>query len=223
LAAVCSECGGSLADKKPGTKTCKTSCRQKRSRRLARQKKAASAAAQLPPHQLEVSQSIYPSGGRREVVDTAHRLLEQELRPVVREAITEDALRAIQKMVGLTPRIVELLEQDLESEDSTVRQRAYSLVAKYTLGHQAIVTPDSANAGQQLVVNFALPRPGDGPVSETQELEAPVDGTAEETQPCDSCAVDKPLSQFVAGSQRCAECYARLQAEVQERFGTDVE
>lgn len=222
MAVVCTECSGSLADQRAGSKTCGPRCRSARSRRLKRAKKAFSEARAYPAHAKEIAEHIDPSGHNADVKDITHRLLEQELRPVVREAITEDALRAIQSMVGLTPRIVELIAQDLESEDSTVRQRAYTLVAKYTLGHQAIVTPESAGAGQQLVVNFALPRPGQA-VSETQEQEAPVDGEAEETQPCDTCAVDKPLSEFVAGSQRCRDCYEQLQAEVQERFGTDVE
>jgi hypothetical protein len=166
----------------------------------------------------EAAEHIDPHGHGSTVRDVAHKLLEDELRPVVRESITEDALKAIRSMVGLTPRVIELLAEDMESLDAVVRQRAYTLIAKYTLGHQAIVTPESAGAGQQLVVNFALPRPG-GPPSETQEGGELVEGSAEETQQCDSCGADKPLSEMVAGSTRCRACFEGLHDDVRERFG----
>ena len=47
--------------------------------------------------------------------------------------------------------------------------------------------------------------------------------SADETQQCDACNADKPLSEMVAGSTRCRDCFERVQREVQERFGIDVE
>jgi hypothetical protein len=223
LAVLCSECGGPLVagdgkKLRPDAKTCGPKCRSTRSRRLKRAKKQSALTRSYPPHAKEAAEHIDPHGHGSEVRDVAHKLLEDALRPVVREAITEDALKAIRSMVGLTPRVIQLLEIDMESDDATVRQRAYTLIAKYTLGHQAIVTPESQGAGQQMVVHFDLPRPGaSAPLDGQPVLEA----EAVETQECETCHIVKPLDEFVASSQRCIECYEGLQRQVAERFGTE--
>lgn len=128
--------------------------------------------------------------------------MKEEYRPIVREAMTEDALRAIQRMVGLTPLAVECIEDDLTCGDPTIRQRAYTLLMKYTVGHQAIVRPEEEVSGQ-LVVHFNLPRPGD----DVESQGAAVELVAEELRCCDMCGKDKAITQFVAGSDRCTTCY----------------
>lgn len=146
--------------------------------------------------------------------DVTREIVKEELRPVVRAAITEEVLRSIQDLVGLAPRVVELLAEDLESTDSIVRQRAYSLVAKYTLGHTAIVTPDQEGKGQ-MVVNFHMPRPDDEP-----RVEYDVDGEAVEVdqeteRECAFCEETKSVDQFVTNSDRCLECHTKLQEQAQ--------
>lgn len=133
---------------------------------------------------------------------------------MVRAAITEEVLRSIQDLVGLAPRVVELLGQDLESSDPNVRQKAYTLIAKYTLGHNAIVTPEDQGGGQ-MVVNFHMPRPDD-----PEQLAYDVDGEAvevdqDEDRQCAFCNETKPLEEFVANSDRCQSCHDKLHEQAE--------
>ena len=143
----------------------------------------------------------------------ARRVAEEELRPVVREAITEDVLRGIQRLIQLTPDVVAKLEEDLHSDDATVRQRAYTLITKYTLGHPALVRPEDEEGGKELTVHFAMPRP-----EEPEPIDAPaVELEAGPTTVCDMCGDEKPDEEFVAGSSRCRSCYESAQ-EAAKKF-----
>jgi hypothetical protein len=200
VARVCTECGNSLSGADPRRKTCGDACRAKRSRRLHRQKKEAGEArkANHSEDERELALAV-----RTEVKDVGHEVLREELRPIVRESITEETIRAIGQLVRLTPTVVEKLAEDIESEDSTIRQKAYSLVAKYTLGHPAIVQAEDQDKNQQLVVNFELPRPG----ADIEAAEPATEIEFDEIRQCDKCGEDKPLSAFVANSYRCQDCF----------------
>lgn len=197
---LCSECPNELPGNDIRRKTCSASCRAKRSRRLKRIKSEAgkSGGNTATAEQREVAQRV-----RGEVADVAHQVIEEELRPVVREALTEEVLQAIARMVALTPRAVDRIGEDLENDDPAIRQRAYNLIAKYTLGHPAILQPKDAEAGRAMNINFNLPRPGD----EVDESLTAVPSEIEEVRECDQCHEDKPITQFIAGSDRCATCY----------------
>lgn len=165
----------------------------------------------MPEHQKEITERV-----RGEVKDVAHKVIEEEIRPVVREQITADTLAAIGQMVGLTPRAVAAIEADLDSEDPVIRQRAYTLIMKYTVGHQAIVRPPEEDKSQALTVHFELPRP---------ETPAPVEGAAEvieeaevveDQKECDTCHQMKPESEFIAGSFRCESCFSGFHDKEQE-------
>lgn len=208
-ARTCSECGGSLAHKRPGSKTCTDHCRQKRSRRLKRHRSELGKNNHSNPEELRQLADYV----RYEAPDVAKNIISDELRPVVREAITEDVLRAIDKMVSLTPRVVQAIEEDLHGEDQTLRQRAYTLVAKYTIGHHALVTPKDADPNQQLVVNFNLPRP-DSQGGGSMEYDEP-----EELRTCDSCGQIKQGWDFVATSNRCQQCFDTQQGKIKELLG----
>lgn len=148
---------------------------------------------------------------RREAPDVVTRIMKDELRPIVREAINEDVLRAIEGMVGLTPAAVAALQEDLASEDSTIRQRAYSLVIKYTVGHPALVKDDITKA-QEFNVTFNLPRPD----QEALEASAQDDG---ELRECDMCHETKAWpEEFAAGSTRCTSCHEDFTAQIRAKF-----
>lgn len=155
---------------------------------------------------------------RGEIKDSLPKIIEQEVRPVVREAITEDTIRAIGEMVGLTSLAVAAIADDLASEDATIRQRAYSLIMKYTVGHGAIVTPIEQDKTQPINVHFQLPRPpaieGEA-VLDTSEPEEVTE--AVEVKPCDRCGQDKTPSEMAAASTMCLDCYAK-----QRQRGTDL-
>lgn len=204
---TCSECGKSLEGKPITAKTCGGSCRAKRSRRFARQKKEAGEAKAMPDHQREITERV-----RAEVPDVAHQVIEEEIRPVVRESITQDTLEAIGKMVALTPAAVKAISDDLASDDAVIRQRAYTLIMKYTVGHQAIVRPPEEEKGGNITVHFELPRPDD---ASTQDGEA-VEVEATEVKTCDLCGEEKSADEFVANSDRCVGCYEAQQAKASE-------
>lgn len=210
----CSECGASLEGRSPSARTCTDKCREARKRRLKRADKqrsdALAAANTLPDHLQPLTQAIAKDD--RKVTDIVHETFKEELRPVVREAITEDVLRAVGQMMRLTPRMVSLIEADMADPDPSVRQKAYTLLAKYTLGNPS-VAPASAEAVQApMQVVFNLPRPGSSaPESAPEE--------AVELRECCECHQHKPTDEFVANSERCSDCHEEVQARVRARFG----
>lgn len=206
----CSECGKSLEGLAASAKTDSPKCRSARSRRIGRIKKQNAETAHLDPEQRELRSIV-----ENELEDQAKEVAREELRPVVREAMTEDVMRSIQSLVSLTPRVVEAISEDLDAEDPNVRQRAYSLIARYLFGKDTLVAPqDGSPSG--LVVNFQLPRPGDEATvdSETTGPDAIID--ANEVRTCDLCEQEKPVSEFVSGSDRCQTCFDNLQAKTAE-------
>lgn len=187
--------------------TCTKACRNKRSLRLRREAKEA-AAASTNPVLAEMRLAT-----NQHYVDVAKEVLREQLQPIVRQTLTEDVLRAINDLVGLTPAAVAALHEDLESEDKVLRQRAYSLLMKYTVGHQALVKQEDTEDKSQLVVNFNLPRP---------DSTAPL---PEEAAPpaivvCDICKEPKPDTEMVAGSDRCQTCFDEWKAKIVAEFAS---
>jgi predicted nucleic acid-binding Zn ribbon protein len=190
---LCTECGEPLPPGSARTrKTCSDNCRSARSRRI---KRAHNTKQALPPEIAAVSDVTH--GDTREI---ANQVIKEQLQPIVREALTEDVLRSIDKIVALTPKAIAELEKDLESEDGFVRRKAVEQVLKYTIGHQALLTKDDTANERQLVVNFSLPRPD-------AEPEQPQLAEAEELRICDTCHADKPVAEFVDNSTRCQSCH----------------
>lgn len=186
----CSECGGSLAGRASTAKTCSDRCRALRSRR----------------------QSANLASGRKVdtlVTDDAERaaqeLLRDELRPVVREAITKEVLDGIHSLIGHIPKAVAVASELLGSEDEKTRYDAAKLILQHTTGNKSVVPDINAGQANDLNITFALPRPED-------TREGFVEGEVITEQECDSCHKIKPLSDFVGGSERCSECYGKMQA-----------
>lgn len=146
----------------------------------------------------------------REHDKVIERVLQQELEPVVRAAIDDEVLRAVDKLVKLTPRAIQALEDDLDSEDKVLRQRAATTLVKYTIGHPALLKPEDSKH-EQLIVNFNLPRPDDQPDADQDVV--PLD-EVDEARVCDICEEEKPASEFVAGSDRCRTCFEQWKSDV---------
>jgi hypothetical protein len=145
--------------------------------------------------------------------------MQEELRPVIREQITQETLRAIQGLVALTPVMVEAIGRDLEHPDPVIRQRAYSVMARYTLGHTAIVTPpEEANRQSMTVIFDGMVRPGQSPNADIESMPPNADI---ETKTCNSCDVTKSADLFVENSDRCADCHDALQARMREVLGEE--
>lgn len=207
LARTCSECGTALLGKSLQAKTCGPACRSTRSRR---QKRTNSELELLNEDSgiNEITRIV-----RRESPDVAKDVIRKELGPIVRQALTEDVLRAIEKLVGLTGKAVAALEEDLGSEDATIRQRAYTLLIKYTAGHPALVKADDTTDSSQLVVNFNLPRPDVDQVSV-------LDTDATELKTCDQCNEEKPVDEFESGSDRCVPCFEKWKATIVAQYAS---
>lgn len=206
----CSECTRSLEDRAPTAKTCSTKCRKARSERMKKTNDLAEA------HDAEITPVT-----RRRAIRAAHEATVQELRPIIREALTEEALGGIKDLLGLMPAAVATLIGDLASDDAVLRQRAAALVVKYTMGNPALVQHEDTAGGGQIVVNFALPRPGEpvDQVGSTPNDEGAWDGEGDELRSCSSCGTDKPVSEFVEESDRCKVCHEELRAKVLGRVG----
>jgi hypothetical protein len=211
LARTCSECGTSLAGRAPQTKTCSPEHRQQRARRvraLTRAEQRDEATRNHTPPEIAEIMAVVANPATRN--NTLKRVVEQELRPIIRSAMTEELLRAIQDMMNLTPRAVAAIHEDLESDDAVIRQRAYTLLIKYTIGHPALLHGDDTSDSKQININFAaLPRPDEIP---------PDAEIVEEVRVCDLCSEPKPESEFVSGSDRCVACFERWQQEIEGQF-----
>lgn len=193
-------------------------CRGRRSRRIARERKRENLRGQTPGT-AAISKMVRQ---KDRISDVARDVMQEELRPVVREAITEETLRAIQSMVALTPIMVQAITEDLvgtQLEDGTIippdpqiRQKAYSLLARYTIGHGAIVQPEQQDPNNQLVVVF------DGMKRPEVAVQADAEATAEpeeELRTCMGCSRELPADQFVGRSDRCHVCHQALKARAE--------
>lgn len=197
---VCSECGAPLEGKAPSAKTCSVKCRQARARRKTKD------SAALEQRAEEVV--------TREATTEIEKVMAQELIPVVRQAIDDNVIRAIQKMVALTPKAIEALEADLDSDDDVLRQRAATTLVKYTIGHPALVKP-ADEKHEQVIINFGLPRPDESGISQHPEGDIDADpATEEEVRVCDLCGKEKAVSEFVAESERCRSCFDEWKEKV---------
>lgn len=205
---------GLLKGKPHGTKTCSERCKSQRARRTRRAKQRVAQNAALPPGLKDVS-DVVTNG----VKDAAHEVLQEELRPIVREMLTEDVLAGISTLVGLTPAAIAKLQEHLESEDETISQRAYTLLLKYTMGNPSVAPPPSTPAQGGLSVVFNVPRPGDTTVPEVIEAEALEVSDPAAQRECTDCGKPRPESEFVAGSDRCTECFDDMRGMLVERFG----
>lgn len=215
---VCSECGAALTGRQKYT--CSERCRKARSDRRIRENKARAKkiaeSKRLPEHLKTVSESV-----AREAQDVGKQILQEELRPVVREAITAEVLEGIAGLVRLTPRMVELIGQDLESTDPAIRQKAYTLLARYTLGNASVAPAGAEAQPAPMQVQFLMPRPGDPADAAPAPVPVPAVVEAEELRECVECQTEKPPSEFVGASPRCQACHADLMGLVDARFGTD--
>ncbi len=199
--------------KPSGTKTCSQRCRQKRATRVkARQAKQGRGTKHAPAVQ---DMAAVTQG---HLTDVVHEVMVDELRPLVREAMTEEVLRSINLLVGMTAEGIAALQQDLSAEDDTIRQRAYTLLLKYTMGNPSVAPPPTHVAPSPMTVQFNIPRPGD-PTDTTPAVEPA--GEAEELRQCTDCSQHKPESEFVGASPRCQVCFDGLHATLAERFAVD--
>lgn len=211
----CSECSAPLINedgtpKPAGTKTCCTAHKSRRARRIRAAKQKA---RKKSPYAPELQDMAAAAQGK--AVDVAQQVMAEELRPIVREAITHDVLVAIEQLVGLNKEAIELLKTQLASTDETISQRAATLILKYTLGNPSVAPPPTEKAPAPMTVTFNIPRPGDDtPRSENV-------GDAVELRTCTDCQAEKPDEEFVGASPRCQECFDGLHATLQQRFAKE--
>ena len=197
----CLICGKSLAGKSPKALTCGPAHQKALSRRREREREKDRASAGRGADSIDELTSLVNA----KTQDAVRAAFVEELRPVIREAIDQDAVRAIQGMVGLAPAAILVLQQDLASTDPILRSKAAALVVKYTMGN-ALVTPPRADQGEKLVIINQLPRPEAVAQDELLPGEANIEAEATELRRCDTCRLDKPVDQFPADGPRCAQC-----------------
>lgn len=197
---TCTECDRPV--NRPGA-ACSATCRSRRKRR--RDAEAASG--------REVTKLVTDEAER-----AASELLRENLKPVVKEAITEDLVSRIHEMIGAMPEAIEALIEDINPEpdgpdgeltDDQLdrRQRAYTQLFKLTAANKNLVPDINADKQRDLTVIFggALAR------SEIakERLGEEVSGVIE-SKTCDACGVAKSLEDFVGTSDRCQQCFDEM-------------
>jgi len=207
----CLICGKSLAGKSPKAITCGPAHQKALSRRRAKQRETERVSAGRGADSFDEVVSLVNTRTQ----DAIRAAFVEELRPVIREAIDQDAVRAIQGMVGLAPAAILVLQRDLNSSDPILRSKAAALVVKYTMGN-ALVTPPRADQSDKLVIINTLPRP-DAP------LPTPIEATSDELKRCDACRLDKPKDDFPGDGPRCFTCLAERKEAVISAFLSEEE
>ena len=134
----CTECDEPVSGR---ALTCSATCRKRRSVRIRTARTAGRPLDTIAGDDAERA---------------AQEILRDELKPVIREALTEDVLSGIRTLVQHLPKATTRLVEDLDSTDELVRQRAYMELLKRTVGNQNIV-PD-VNADKQQDVLWATER-----------------------------------------------------------------
>lgn len=182
-------------------KTCSLHCRQARARRRKAKRKETSA--------IGAAARAIPQEWKDALEDVGHEVMADELRPIVREELlTPEAVESLGELVGLLPNMISALATDLQDRDPTVRQKAYTLGLRYTLGHEKVL-PSDAQHGSNLTVVL-----GAGMVPPSADTSPPVESTAEEerldTRICDTCEQPKPLDEYIGTAMRCNSCVAEL-------------
>jgi len=206
---ICSECGKKLP---PGSKTtrrtCSDKCRAERSRRI---REGHARAQEEALEEVQVTTTAQKAMGRAitaNIDDRIHKVLDRELGPIVREHITEDVQRSIAALLGMMPLAVNAIMEDLAQEDSyDRRQKAYTLLMKYTAGHPKLITDADPTPPSVTVVFPGMERPEGVP-------EATL---ADDVFECDACAEVQSVDQRAApGADRCKTCHENLQARRHE-------
>jgi hypothetical protein len=136
----------------------------------------------------------------------AAELLREELRPHVREAITDEVIDQIKALIAAAPLAIEELKKQLKNPDAELRHKAAKEILRHTTGNKAIVPDINADHQQDLIVHFALPRPDDPTPS------GPLDAPPEDLRQCDSCLAWKIPREFEGGSDRCTVCFEKMKA-----------
>lgn len=141
-------------------------------------------------------------------VELAIEVFKQELTPHVRDAITDDVVKAVRALVTLTPQLVESLGKDLFNTDPVARGRAQALIAKYTLG---AFDQEKNDATKPLHIHLGnMPVPGE----QIPDTIAPSTTLME----CERCEEMKTLEHFEPGAPRCNECQAEIKAAIQAQY-----
>lgn len=186
-------------------KTCSARCRQQLSREKRRSesnnRRGAAAERWAPQHQAE-------EADKEQIIKD---LFKEELRPYVREQITEGTIKGIAALVTLMPELVDSLRADLQSIDPVARGRAQQILSKYTMG---FMDPKAEAATRPLTIHMgSMPQPGDEKFDAADAIATGVQ------QECETCHEIKDLSHYDAGATLCNECLAERKASAMERYG----
>ena len=232
---VCSECGEKLPPTAaPTRKTCsdeeckaagRPACRERRKTRLKRARDSArriKSANGGPEHdyrdtpmQKAVTHQLQGEIGKK--------ILADELRPLVRDALTDNVLQSLLELVAVTPDVVARISEDVNSKDPVVRQKAYTLFMRYVLGHGAVQPKDEAAQGAFHIHFDSMPRPdgfggGTDDDPETQQLIDAIE-VPDGHRVCEDCQVPKPLDCFDEEAPRCDDCLGEYKRKVLAEYG----
>jgi hypothetical protein len=204
-------CGNSLEGLSPLAKTCSPACKARlaRANKAAQKRRARERKAQKR-NGLEVIAEA--AAGGTDTLDIARDVLREELREHIhREALTEDVLADLAKMINFAPAAIQVLSLQLASEDETIAQRAANLILKYTMGNASVAPEGVGRQPAQLQVILGMPDRVNGA---TEELPSDVI----DTRTCNRCHETKPADEFVGKSERCQRCFDLMQLEVVSKF-----
>lgn len=243
---ICTECGTPYTSRNPHSKVHSDACRMRRNRRKRREGGAFTDFAIDAGPTADAMQEA-AKHAIADLPQVARDVLAGELRPVVREHLTQAVLDSIGSMVDLLPLVHAALADDLvavrtlRTHDGDIiygddgepiyevdydrRSRAVQIVLKNTVQHGGVAPQAEKPEMAPLTIHF------DGMQAPLSVGAVTVDGAAYEAvvdlpagaRQCDSCGEIKPDDEFVGASDRCEACHAgardRIQAAIEARTG----
>lgn len=220
--ACCTECGAAFTRTTSKHTACSAKCRVRKHRRIAANKAVAPEVQERIQERTRLANAAAQEGA----LDIARDIIAQELRPVVRESLTDAVMQSISDLVELTPLMVAALKDDLVAQDpvfdsdfepvldengvqrvkvdTTRRSRAVALVAKYTLGAPGLAPQPQVQTAPISVSFGELPRP---------DWEAPPPDRV-----CDECQLLLSPAAFDGSAPRCRECQSAIAVAAREVF-----
>ncbi len=217
---VCSE-DGTIFVARGDAVTCSATCRTQRKRRTDKGRPEPYG----PERRAEILAGIRATA-EEGAVAMAQEIMREEIRPVVREALTSEVMSAIGDMVALLPLSIAGLRAEMEGVplivdgvvmrdhknnviyaiDGDRRLKAIAMLHKATVGSAGLAPQAPDAKAPPIAINFGdVPRPN-----------WDADTTAAPLRECEICEEDRPEDDFVGGSNRCASCDAELRAQAEE-------
>lgn len=207
----CANCGTEFEPRSGNQKFCDNpECKPAHYRKRTERRQAEKAAleAMRDPAYAEV----FSESEERTLLQT---ILREELQPFVREQISEETIQAIGKLYKLVPKALAVLQADLSHPDPVVRQKAVTLIMRYSMSDSLLPKQEDTSPQMHVHVPASLQVPAPEAIDSTVAEDSDVHVLGQ--RQCEQCGEHKPADQFEGNARRCQRCVDSFRRETLEQ------